>query len=141
MSHLIASGLLYKKGDRVGIVGNCIDSDSIDKIIESSPDKIPVLTTYSMDANPENVLGNATLSRVDDGIKCDITFNVRSSQVYGEIFNDSEKRNHLKLGFMIKHKNLLQIEPKITSGSIICITIASDNLGGKLDDIRWEELD
>lgn len=135
-----ASGILYKSGTNIGLTDRGIDTDSIDSIIESSPDKIPVMRSYSYDPNPENIIGYATLQHTDDGIRADITFNAMSAKDYEEVFKTDQGLDEIRLGFMIAYKDKLRTSnSNITNGVIRCVTLEPHNLGGKIDNFGWEE--
>lgn len=135
-----ASGILYKSGTNIGLTDHGIDTDSIDSIIESSPDKIPVMRSYDYDPDPANIIGYATLRHTDDGIRANVTFNAMSAKDYQEVFKTDQGLDENRLGFMITYKDkLTKSNQNITKGVIRCVTLKPHNLGGKIDNFGWEE--
>ena len=132
-----ASGILYKAGHKIGLSAHGIDTDSLDDIVAASPKKIPVLKGYSLNPDPENIIGYATLRRVNDGIRADIVFNEYTRRLYETILQTDQGPKENRLGFMISYKG--KLNPNITKGVIRCVTMAADNLGGEIDKFGWEE--
>lgn len=133
-----ASGILYKVGSNIGLSYHGIDTDSIDSIIAASPEHIPVMRSYGFD-DPTNILGYATLNHTDEGIRADIVFNEQSRKIYESLLQSDLGLEKNKLGFMISYKGKLNSDNhNITKGVIRCVTINSENLGGKIDKFGWE---
>lgn len=135
-----ASGILYSDGEKIGTTEYKIASDYLEKLVEISPKKLPVMNNWQWDSS-DNIIGNAELEYVNDGdgphIIAHITFNQFANRDYEQILQSKERRK-LRLGFYMNSVSLNTDDKLLHDGVIRSIMLSDTCCGGHIYKFGWE---
>lgn len=147
-----ASGILYSDGEKIGTTEYKIASDYLEKLVEISPKKLPVMNNGGVRPqrlgvsnwkwnSSENIIGYAELEYVNDGdgarIIAHITFNQFANHDYEQILQSKERRK-LRLGFYMNSVSLNTDDKLLHDGVIRSIMLSDTCCGGHIYKFGWE---